>query len=314
MTAVIPHTQDGSSNSDLDLANGLGERDLDITIVPRDHSPLGAGEEAGVLGSNGVKPRGSPPKSVRRRSEPLGGAWGSNILILRVPPTDYQENGNSTSSPHSSSNSYASSLKMPTMEPFSSNEIGPKGLIPSTSPASPATLLRTDSYTETASCSNDADGESDGGRGDRRRRGGGKTWSAESTSTGLSSSSPDPDHDHTQATLHMHLDKLLLDGLGIEEEGTVIGFDTATHTHQVPRPTTLVDSYSPAQEEAMFNASSPGLQHTPIGPTSIVRQYFENVSHKTTASSGGNIQFEASHNSSSTELEDSGFQVRLHPQ
>ena len=328
MTTVNLHTQDGSS--DLDLVTGctLEERDLDITIVPRGHSPLGAGKEA--------KPRGSPPKSVRKRSEPPRGAWGSNINFP-VPPSDSQ-NDNSTNSPHSPSNSYTSSLKMPTMTSslkmptmahFSSDEMGPKGLIPPSSPANPPTLLRTDSYTETASCSNDADGESDGGEGrrerggeGRRERGGGQTWSAESTSTGLSSSSPDPDHDHTlfsrgsspSETLHLHVNKLLLDSLGIGQEG--FNFETETRTHQVSRPTILADSYSPAEEDAMCNASSPGLQHTPMGPTSIVRQYFENVSHKTITSSGSTAQkhFETSHNSSSTELEDSGFQVRHHPQ
>ena len=72
--------------------------------------------------------------------------------------------------------------------------------------------------------------------------------------------------------------------------------------HPVPR--LIADSYSPSREEAVFFASSPGHQHTPIRPTSIVRQYFENVAHKSTQ------PLEGSHNSSSTELEDSGFQVR----
>ena len=305
VTPLDLNTQGGSSTSDLDIGggDGLGKGELDVTIVPRGHSSWGAGE--------GAQPRGSPPKGYRRRGSPQG---GTDIPTLRVSPSDSQ--GNSTNSAHS----YTASSKMPSMFPFPSDEMGPPQ---GPSPLGPATLLRTDSNTETASCSNDADGESDGGRGGGRREDG-QTWSAESTSVGISSSSPDPDHDHVPfsreptppETLSVNGSKPLVGGLGtgqaavpytckdlVNEGQLVPHFETEEHKDLVPRPTifALAGSYSPAQEEASFYASSPGHQHTPLGPTSIVRQYFENVAIKGT--------LETSHHSSSTELEDSGFQV-----
>lgn len=293
------HTQDDSSDSDPDLSNtgNRGEEKLDITVVPIGRTLSSAGEESGTQPSEKVKSRTSPQKSSKKRSNPPGTSRVSSVPILQATPSDSPENDNSTCSP---STSYTSSLKMPTMAPFLSDETSLKGQSCSSAPL----FLRADSNTEVASCSNDADGESDGedGRG-MRERGSRQMWSAESTSAGISSSSPDPEHDHTLssrgtsplATLSAHDHEALF---GSVEAGVMV-----KHTYVVPRPTTLEESYSPAHEEAMFYASSPGSQRTPVGATCIVRQYFENVSNKAAMQ-----QLEANHNSSSTELEDSGFQ------
>ena len=308
ITTLNLNTQDGSS-SDLDhgcSGRGPGKEELDITIVPKSHSSSGTR----VPSPESVKPRGSPPKGFRKRSSPRGGGGSTDIPTLRVSPCGSQDNDNSTTSTHSPDNSCSSSLKMPTTMLSIGDGMGPSGQGRLSPPSSPAMLLRADSYTETASCSNDADGESDGG-GERggRRGGGGQTWSADSTSARVSSSSPDPDSTTLSSPATLNTEPLIDGPCSDETEGhPSIGQPCdgqATFREQMhPVPRLTADSYSPSREEAVFFASSPGHQHTPIRPTSIVRQYFENVAHKSTQ------PLEGSHNSSSTELEDSGFQVR----
>ena len=133
-----------------------------------------------------------------------------------------------------------------------------------------------------------------------------------STSARVSSSSPDPDSTTLSSPATLNTEPLINGPCSDETEGHLsIGQPCdgqATFREQMhPVPRLTADSYSPSQEEAVFFASSPGHQRTPIRPTSIVRQYFENVAHKSTQQQQ---PLEGSHNSSSTELEDSGFQVR----